>query len=151
MHHALCVQTEVGCDLALGRGFPEIWKLAYTVVLIIFLLNFRKSGVLGGKSMEDQRKRKFHNSQSHKAFSVPQIPEGETIFPANKFITTPAEPSQMKKSRWELAGGGKRARQKGILAPSSGQRETTLVLTVPSKDGWLRRGLFKRTNAFHTA
>lgn len=54
--------------------------------------------------MEDQAKRKFHNSQSHKAFSVPQIPEGETIFPANKFITTPAEPAQMRKRRWELAG-----------------------------------------------
>lgn len=55
--------------------------------------------------MEDQGKRTFHNSRGHKAFSVPQIPEGETIFPANKFITTPAEPAQMQKqSGWELAG-----------------------------------------------
>lgn len=55
--------------------------------------------------MEDQVKRKFHNSRGHKAFSVPQIPEGKTIFPANKFITTPVELAQMQTHNgWELAG-----------------------------------------------
>lgn len=77
---------------------------------------FKKSGVLGESESygevnqcQTKERKKFHNSRAYKVFfffSVPQIPEGETIFPANKFITTPVEPAQMqKRNRWELEAG----------------------------------------------
>lgn len=75
-----------------------------------FLSKFKKSGVLGEiesygevNQCKTKERKKFHNSRGHKVFSVTQIPKGETIFPANKFITTPVEPAQMRKRNgWEL-------------------------------------------------
>lgn len=109
--------------------------------IFFFLLNLQRVELWvnwkaeGAKSVHDQGKKKFHNSRGHKAFSVPRIPEGEAVFPANKFITTPAEPAPCEAQR---AGGswrgpkGRRERQKGILAPSSGP-DQALILTVTSK------------------
>lgn len=40
--------------------------------------------------MKDQGKIKFHNSRGHKAFSVPQIPEGKNDFPSKQIHHNPS-------------------------------------------------------------
>lgn len=87
----------------------------------------------GYKSKQDKGRGKFHNHLGHEAFSVPRIPEG-TIFP-HKFIPNPVEPEKLQKAACVGAGRvvmGRRERQKGILAPSSGPRDKALVLIVNS-------------------
>lgn len=97
MHHALCIQTNGMLSVPRNR-VPRDTKphISHCSSYCLFFLNLRKSSVLRGKSKEDQGRRKLHNSRGHKAFLVPQIPEGKMIFPANKFITTPVEPAQMQ-------------------------------------------------------